>query len=130
MAASVANAANVNPDDIKMLLANDLSTLFINIKPNFIHRPRKLSNSPSCPTIFPVVSSNKIPLFSKELITFMISFISLFVSVIPDPYIFESPSNFFLLPRILSPTSTKRFLTFSFNLGTFFLSSFLKEESL
>ena len=40
--------------------------------------------------IFWVVSCNKISLFSKDLITFIIYFISLFVKVIPEPKIDET----------------------------------------
>ena len=43
------------------------------------------SGPPSWPVIFLVVSFNKIPVFSKDLITFIISSISLFVGVIPEP---------------------------------------------
>ena len=32
-----------------------------------------------------LIKFNKIPLFSKDLITFIISFISLFIKVIPAP---------------------------------------------
>ena len=50
-------------------------SVFINDKPTFIKETR----------VFLGVSFRKIPLFSKELITFIISFISLFFSIIPDP---------------------------------------------
>ena len=45
--------------------------------------PKKLSNHPSWLIFFSVVSFNKIALFSKELITFITSLISLFAGVIP-----------------------------------------------
>ena len=44
--ASVAGAAAVNPDGIKTLLANSVSTCFINGKPADINGLRKLRNPP------------------------------------------------------------------------------------
>ena len=44
-----------------------------------------MRNPPSWLVIFLVIPFNKIPLFSKGLITFIISFISLFFRVIPEP---------------------------------------------
>ena len=52
-----------------MILAKGKSTFFINGKPTFIKGPRKLSNPPLWQVVFFVVPFNKIPLFSKELIT-------------------------------------------------------------
>ena len=46
MAASVADAVAVNPSTIKMRLTNDLGTVFVNGKPTFINRPRKLLRNP------------------------------------------------------------------------------------
>ena len=46
---------------------------------------RKLRNKPFCRIIFLVVLFNKIPLFSRNLINLAISFMSLFVSIIPEP---------------------------------------------
>ena len=66
-------------------LARVVSTVFINDKPAVINGLRKFKNLPSWIVIFLVVPFNKIPLFSKDLITFTISFISLFVRVIPEP---------------------------------------------
>ena len=83
--ASVADAVAVNPNGINTLLANGVITFFINGRPTFTNGARNLSNLPSCIIILAVVSFNKIPRFSKDLITFIISFISLFVSVIPEP---------------------------------------------
>ena len=45
MAASVAEAAAVNPNCAKMLLANSVSTFFINGKPPVINGLRKLRKS-------------------------------------------------------------------------------------
>ena len=84
IAASVADAAVVNPKRTIAHLANVVSTFFINGKLTFIKVPRKLSNPSFWLIIFLLVPFNKIPLFSKELIAFIISFISMFVSVIPE----------------------------------------------
>ena len=62
--------------------------------------------------IFLVVPFNNIPLFSKELITLIIYFISLFFRVIAELVIYK------ILPIILSATSTR----LSFNS---FLSKFI-----
>ena len=45
----------------------------------------KLRNPPFCRIIFLLVPFNKIPLFSTNLIHLAISFMSLFVSIIPEP---------------------------------------------
>ena len=74
MTASLINAAAVNPKGTKTLLANDISTLFINGNPVLIDGPRKLSNPPSWQLIFLLVPFNKIPPFSKNLVTILISF--------------------------------------------------------
>ena len=42
MAASVADSAAVNPNGIKALLANDISTFSVNSKPTLINEIRKL----------------------------------------------------------------------------------------
>ena len=68
------DTAAANPNGIKILLANGVSTVFINGKPAVINDLRKLRNPPSRLVIFPVAPFNKIPLFSKDLITFIISF--------------------------------------------------------
>ena len=47
MAVSVADAAAVNHNGIRTLLANDESTFFINGKPNLTNGVRGLCNHPS-----------------------------------------------------------------------------------
>ena len=64
-----------------------MSTFFINVKAAVINDLRKLENPPSSLVIFLVVHFNKISLFSNDLITFIISFISLFVRFFPEPLI-------------------------------------------
>ena len=96
---------------IKTLLANRVSTLFINGKPAIIDVLRKSINPPSWLVVFVVVPFIKISVFSKDLITFTISFISLFVRVIPEPVIDEIPFLIFL-PIKLSPVSRKILLFF------------------
>ena len=64
-----------------------VSTFFINGKAVVINGLRKLRDPPSWLVIFLVV-----PLFSKDLITVTVSFISLFVNVIQESRIFEIPS--------------------------------------
>ena len=71
-----------------MLFANGVSTFFMNDRSTLINGPRKFMNLPSSLLIFLVVSFNKIPLFSQVLITFIMSFVSLSLSVIPEPVIF------------------------------------------
>ena len=78
VSAFAADATAVNHNRIKMRLANSVSTFFINGKPTDIHGQRKLRNSPSL-IIFLEDFFNKNPVFSKELITFTVSFISLFL---------------------------------------------------
>ena len=52
IAASIADVAAVNPNDIKILLAKGLSTFFIKGKPVFRNGPRNLpKNSPDCPIL-------------------------------------------------------------------------------
>ena len=86
IAASVANAVVANPNGNKILLIRCVSTLFINGKPAFINGLRKLRNPSSWVLTFLMVFFNKTPLFSKDLIAFLISFISLFVSISPEPF--------------------------------------------
>ena len=71
-----------------------MSTFFIDGETTFIKGPRKLSNPSSWLIIVPVAAFHKILLFSKNLITFMISFISVFVSVIPEPLLFLIDGQF------------------------------------
>ena len=66
-----------------------VSTLFINSKPAVINSLRKSKNPPSLLVFFVVVPFTKIRLFSKDLIIFKVSFISLFVRVIPETVIDE-----------------------------------------
>ena len=66
-----------------MLLAYSVRTFFINGKLAVINGLRKLRNSHFWLITFLIVPFNKYRLFSKDLITFMIPFISLYVSVIP-----------------------------------------------
>ena len=63
-AASLAEGAAVNPNDIRTLLVNGVDTFFINDKLNLIKWARKL---------------NKRPLFSQDLVTLIIFFNSLFI---------------------------------------------------
>ena len=63
-AASLAEGAAVNPNDIRTLLVNGVDTFFINDKLNLIKWARKL---------------NKRPLFSQDLVTLIIFFNSLFM---------------------------------------------------
>ena len=119
MTASVTEAAVVNPEGTKTLLGDGVSKCFINGKPAVINGLRKLRNPPSWLVFFLVVHFIKIPLFSKDLITFIISFISLFVRVIPQPIVNEIPFSIFL-PIILSPVSTRMSLFFSICILQFF----------
>ena len=84
IAASVAEGVAVNPNGTKTILANGASTLFINGKPTDNNDFRKLRNPPSWQVIFSGVPFNKISLFSEGLIIFTISFVTLFVSTIPE----------------------------------------------
>ena len=98
-AASVAATAAVNPEVMKRCLAKGANTFFIKVKPVFTKGPRKLSNPPFWQVNFLVVPFNKIPLFSKELITFIIFFVPLFVSAIPESSFVAKflPNSFYLL---------------------------------
>ena len=107
---TTADAAAVNPNGIKTLLAYGVSTFFINGKPVVINSVRNLKNPPSWPVIFLLVPFIRIPLLSKDLLTFIISFILLFVRVIPEPVIDETPF-LIVLPIILSPVSARRLLS-------------------
>ena len=75
IAASVADVAAVNPNGIKMLLDNGVKTLFVNGKPTDIDGLRKLKNLHFWLLIFLVVPFNKIFLFSKNQINFIVSLI-------------------------------------------------------
>ena len=62
IAASVADAAPVNPKGTKTLLAIGVSAFFINVKSAVINGLKKLGNPPSWLEKFLVVYFNKIPL--------------------------------------------------------------------
>ena len=63
--------------------------------------------------IFLVVPFNKISVFSKDLITFIIFFVSLLVRVIPEPVIYEVPFLIFLRIKIsLASARMSLFLCF------------------
>ena len=83
-----ASAADI-PDDklnaIKTLSAHGVSTLFVYYNPSISDGIGKFKNLLYWLAIFRVVSFNEIPLFSKELLTFKIYFMSWFVRVIPEP---------------------------------------------
>ena len=85
IAATVAKSAVVNRNGNRTLLARCVSTLFINAKTAAINDLRKLRNSSTLLVIFLVVRFNKIALFSKDLITFIWTFVSLFVTINPEP---------------------------------------------
>ena len=56
---SAADAATVNPNGIKMLLANGLSTFFIKGKSALSNGPKSLPrNSPDCPILCNLVYDN------------------------------------------------------------------------
>ena len=86
---------------------------------SLINDLRKFKNSPSWLVIFPLLPLNKIPLFSKDLITFIRFFISLFVKVIPEPLIDEIPFLIFL-PIISRHVSGQNLLSIS--LGSFLIN--------
>ena len=104
-----------------------MSKFFIDYKSTVIDSLRKLRNPSSWLVIFIVVSSNKIPLFSKDSATFILSFVSLFVRVIHEPLIDEIPFLIFL-PIILCPAST-RISLFNF-LVPVFLDFFTNESAI
>ena len=86
----------------------------------------KFKKPPFWLVIFLVVHFNKIPLFSKDLITFIISFTSLFVRVIPKPVIDEIRFLEIFLPTELSPVSV-RISSFFIFLAPMFFDSFAIE---
>lgn len=90
IAVSTVDAVAVHSNGTKILLVNGVSTFFDNGKPTLIKAQRRLlSNSPFW-LKFLAVTLNKISLFSYDLITFLISFILLLVSVIPELISYES----------------------------------------
>ena len=70
--ATVVDAAEINPNNNKTLLANGVNTLFIDGKQSVINGLRKLRNPPFWLVIFLIVPFNKISyylIFSKDSIT-------------------------------------------------------------
>ena len=106
---SAADIPADNPKGKKAFLANGVSIFFINGKPAVINGLRKFKNPPYWPAIFLVVPFNNIPLFSKDLITFIILFISLKVRTIT---VYQTLSKVFL----------KSFITFSESVAIFTIS--------
>ena len=74
IAASIVDAAAVNPNGIKTLLASGLSTFFVKDNPVFSNGPKSLSkNPPDCPTLWNWVFDSFIlarELFAKALQSF------------------------------------------------------------
>ena len=101
-----------------------MSTLFINYKPTIIDGIRKFGNRPYWLAVFLVVPFNEILLFSKDLITFIIFFLSSFIRVIPEPVTDELQLIIFL-PIILIPASS-RISLFNFSVPVIF-NSFANE---
>ena len=97
-----------------------MSTIFICYKPTIIDGKRKFKNRLYWLAIFLVISFDEIPLLSKDLITFIISFIWWFVRVIPELVTNEIPFLIFL-PIMLIPASTSISL-FSFSVPVIFNS--------
>ena len=86
IAVSVADAAAaVNTNGSKTLLANGVNTFFIKGKLTGINGLKKLRNPSSQILTFVVGFFNTIHIFFKDPINFVISFTSLFISVIPGP---------------------------------------------
>ena len=73
IAASAVYIAAGNPNAIKALLTKIVSTHFMNSKPTVINDLRKIKRPPFQQLIFWIVTFNKIPLFSQDLITIIIS---------------------------------------------------------
>ena len=97
-----------------------MSTFFIYYKRTIIDGKRKFKNRLYWLAIFLVISFNEIPLLSKDLITFIISFISWSIRVIPALVTNEIPFLIFL-PIMLIPASTSISL-FSFSVPVIFNS--------
>ena len=70
--------------------------VWVHFKPVVINGLRKFKIPPSWLVILLVVPFNKLPLFSKDLTTFIISFTSLFAEVNPAPNVFLEPCKTFL----------------------------------
>ena len=97
-----------------------MRTLSIYYKPTIIDGKRKFKNRLYWLAIFLVISFNEIPLLSKDLITFIISFISWTVRVIPQLVTNQIPFLIFL-SIMLIPASTSISL-FSFSVPVIFNS--------
>ena len=125
IAASAADIPDDKLNEIKTLLANGVSTLFIHYKANINAGIGKFQNRPYWIAIFLVVSFNVIPLFSKDLITFIISFNLWFVTVARDAIGYKIPFLIFL-PVILVPGSTS--ISFSVSvIFHFFANEFVND---
>ena len=94
---SVADITADNTNGNKTLLARGVSILFINGKPTVIDGLTKHQNPPSWLVILLVVPLNKVLLFSNDLITFVIPFISLFLRHFHGPLL---DLNFLLISFI------------------------------
>ena len=79
-----AEASTVPPNGNKTFLANGASTFFVNDIRTLINEAR---NHFFVFITFSVVPFNKISLFSEDVVTFEISFISAFADVVPEPSI-------------------------------------------
>ena len=90
---------------MKTLLANGVSKLSIYYKANINDCIGEFQNRPYWIAIFLAVSFNEIPLFSKDLITFTVSFNSWFLTVVRDAIGDKIPFLIFL-PVMLVPGST------------------------
>ena len=90
---------------METLLANGVSKLSIYYKANINDCIGEFQNRPYWIAFFLVVSFNEIPLFSKDLITFTVSFNSWFLTVVRDAIGDKIPFLIFL-PVMLVPGST------------------------
>ena len=119
IAASVADVAADNPNSNIILLANEVSTLslFINGKRAAINELRKLRNHPSLLVIFVVVPFNKIPLFPKDLITFIIPYT---FRVILEPLL-----KVIFFKSLFIPLLTICLVASQFIFGVLFINSFV-----
>ena len=127
LAASVADAAGVNLNDIKALLANGLSTFFIKGNPVFSNGLKSLpKNSPDCPILCKWVFDNFIlaeELFAKALASFETCVLvnnklcrKLFSSL-------ESPTTF---DESFNVTSAADFKLLSWKLDNFMLKCYIE----
>ena len=99
LAASVTDAAAANPNGIKTLLANGLSTFFIKGNPVFSNGPKSLlKNPPDCPMLCNQLFDNFIlakELFSKALQTFETCVCRKLFSSLESPTIFDKIFSYF-----------------------------------